>query len=253
MRLQGKTAIITGSARGIGKAAALLFAKEGAKVAVVDTRQEEGNSVVNEIKGAGGEAIFLRTDLAKFDEVQSMVDRVIQQFGKVDILVTNAGWDEIKFFLDQTPDDWEFIINLNLKHHIYCCKAVLPHMVESKYGKIVMCSSDAARGGNPGESVYSASKGGVISLTKTLAREMGRHNITVNCVAPGITDTPLAEEMSAKLPAAEKIREAVIRQTPLKRTAKPEEVAYAYLFFASDDSSFITGQVLSVNGGLGMY
>lgn len=253
MRLQGKTAIITGSGRGIGRAAALLFAKEGAKVGVVDVREEEGNSVVSEIKAGGGEAVFVKTDLTKLDQVQSMVDQVIQKFNKVDILITNAGWDEIKFFMDQTPADWEPMINLNLKHHIYCCKAVLPYMIEQKYGKIVMCSSDAARGGNPGESVYSACKGGVISLTKTLGREMGRHNITVNCVAPGITDTPLAEEMSAKLPAADKIREAVRKQTPLGRTAKPEEVAYAYLFFASDESSFITGQVVSVNGGLGMH
>ncbi len=253
MRLAGKTAIITGSARGIGRAAALIFAREGAKVAVVDIREEEGASTVGEIKANGGEAIFIKTDLTKFDEVQGMVDKVLKQWEKIDILVTNAGWDEIKFFLDQTPKDWEFIINLNLMHHIYCCRAVLPHMVERRYGKVVMCSSDAARGGNPGESVYSACKGGVISLAKTLAREMGRYNITVNCVAPGITDTPLAEEMAAKLPAAEKIREAVRKQTPLGRTAKPEEVAYAYLFFASDESSFITGQVLSVNGGLGMY
>ena len=123
-------------------------------------------------------------------------------------------------------------------------------MVEKKYGKVVMCSSDAGRGGNPGEAVYSACKGGVIALTKTLAREMGRYNININCVAPGITETPLAAEMSAKLPAAEKIKEAVVRATPLGRTGKPEEVAYAYLFFASDESSHITGQVLSVNGGL---
>lgn len=253
MRLQGKTAIITGSGRGIGRSAALLFAKKGAKVTVVDLRSEEGNAVVAEIKNAGGEAIFVKTDLTKFDEVQKMVDETIKKFGKVDILITNAGWDEIKFFTDQTPEDWEPMINLNLKHHIYCCKAVLPHMMEQKYGKIVMCSSDAARGGNPGEAIYSACKGGVISLTKTLAREMGRFGITINCVAPGITDTPLAEEMAAKLPAADKIREAVRRQTPLGRTAKPEEVAYAYLFFASDESSFVTGQVLSINGGLGMY
>lgn len=250
MRLKDKTAIITGSARGMGQAAALLFAKEGAKVAVVDIREQEGNSVVSEIKAAGGEAIFLKVDLTQFDAVKSMVEQVIKQFGKIDILVSQAGWDEIKFFLQQDPNDWDSMIALNLKAHIYCCYTILPHMAENKYGKIVLCASDAGRGGNPGEAVYSACKGGVISLTRTLAREMGRNNITVNCVSPGITDTPLSEEMSAKLEAAEKIREAVIKATPLRRTAKPEEIAYAYLFFASDESSDITGQTLSVNGGL---
>ena len=250
MRLQEKTAIITGGGSGMGRSASLLFAREGAKVAVVDIRPETGNAVVNDIKQAGGEAIFIKTDLTKPDEIESMVDQVIQQFEKVDILITNAGWDEIKFFLDQNPDDWAYMINLNLMHHIYCCRAVLPHMIERKYGKIVTCSSDAGRAGNPGESIYSACKGGVIAFTKTLAREMGRNNITVNCVSPGITDTPLAEEMAAKHPAGEKIREAVIKATPLRRTAKPEEIAYAYLYFASDESSFVTGQVLSISGGM---
>ena len=250
MRLQDKTAIITGSGRGMGRSAALLFASEGAQVAIVDIRSEEGNSVVKEIKDAGGEAIFVQTDLTKRSEVESMVEQVIKQFGKIDILITNAGWDEIKFFLDQDPADWENMVNLNLMHHIYCCRAVLPHMIERTYGKIVTCSSDAGRSGNPGESIYSACKGGVIAFTKTLAREMGRNNITVNCVSPGITDTPLAEEMAAKHPAGEKIRESVIRATPLRRTAQPEEIAYAYLYFASDESSFVTGQVLSVSGGM---
>lgn len=250
MRLQDKAAIITGAGSGMGRAAAFLFAREGAEVAVVDIRPEAGNSVVSEIKNGGGKAIFFKTDVTKLDEVQAMVDQVIGQFGKVDILITNAGWDEIKFFLNQNPDEWKHMIDLNLLHHIYCCRAVLPHMVERKYGKIVTCSSDAGRAGNPGEPIYSACKGGVIAFTKTLAREMGRNNITVNCVAPGITDTPLADEMVAKHPAGEKIREAVRKATPLGRTAKPEEIANAYLFFASDESSFITGQVLSVNGGL---
>jgi len=252
MRLQDKTAIITGSGRGMGRSAALLFASEGAKIAVVDIRKAEGNSVVGEIKDAGGEAIFIETDLTKSNDIESMVDQVINQFDKIDILITNAGWDEITFFMDQDPADWENMVNLNLMHHIYCCRAVLPHMIERKYGKIVTCSSDAGRSGNPGESIYSACKGGVIAFTKTLAREMGRNNITVNCVSPGITDTPLAEEMAAKHPAGEKIREAVIKSTPLRRTAKPEEIAYAYLYFASDESSFVTGQVLSVNGGMQM-
>jgi len=250
MRLQGRTAIITGSGRGIGRSAALLFAQEGAKIAVVDIRETEGNSVVNEVKSVGGDAFFVRTDLTKYGEIKAMVDKVIKQFGKIDILVTNAGWDEIKFFLNQTPEEWEFMINLNLKHHIYSCWAVLPHMVEKKYGKIVMCASDAGRAGNPGEAVYGACKGGVIAFTKTLARELGRYNINVNCVAPGITETPLAAEMSAKGPSAEKIKEAVTRATPLGKLGKPEDVANAYLFFVSEESSHITGQVLSVNGGL---
>lgn len=250
MRLQGKTAIITGSGRGMGRSAAILFAKEGAKVAVVDKREEEGNSVVKEIKSAGGEAIFIKTDLTIPEDIKSMVDKVLSQFGKLDILITNAGWDEIVFFLDQDPKGWDFMIKLNLLHHAYCCQAVLPHMIENKYGKIVMCASDAGRGGNPGEAIYSACKGGVMALTKTLAREMGRNNITVNCVCPGITETPLAAEMDQKIPAAAKIKEAVLKATPLRRLGQPEDIASAYLFLSSDESSWITGQVLSVNGGL---
>ena len=133
MRLQDKTAIITGAGRGMGRCASLLFASEGAKVAVVDIRPEEGNSVVSEIKDAGGEAFFVKADLTKRNDIDSMVDQVIKQFGKVDILITNAGWDEIKFFLDQNPDDWQYMIDLNLLHHIYCCRAVIPHMIENKY------------------------------------------------------------------------------------------------------------------------
>ena len=250
MRLENKTAVITGGGRGIGRAASLLFASEGAEVAIIDKRPEIGNSVVSEIKQAGGKAIFVEADLTKPDQIESMIGQVIRQFEKVDILVTNAGWDEIKFFLEQNPDDWKYMVDLNLMHHIYCCRAVLPHMIERKYGKIVTCSSDSGRAGNPGEAVYSACKGGVIAFSKTLAREVARNNITVNCVSPGITDTPLSEEMSAKLPAAEKIREAVIKATPLRRTGKPEDIANAYLYFASDESSFVTGQVLSVSGGM---
>jgi 2-hydroxycyclohexanecarboxyl-CoA dehydrogenase len=252
MKLEGKAAIITGAGSGIGRAAALLFAEQGAQTAVVDIRGKEADSVVDEIRNNGKEAVAVTADLTKFAEVRSMVDQVIGLYGKVDILVTNAGWDEFKLFIKQTAADWEFQIALNLMHHIYCCQAVIPHMMKRKYGKIVTCSSVTAQSGNTGEAVYAACKGAVISFSKSLAGELGKHNITVNCVAPGLIETPLVDEVLAKLADPNKGREDYISKSPLGRTGKPEDVAAAYLFLASDESSFITGQVLAVNGGIYM-
>lgn len=250
MRLGGKVAIITGAGRGMGRSDALIFSKEGCKVVVNDINIVDANSVVEEIRSAGGDAIAIKADVTDWNDVNNMTEQAIRHYGKVDILVTNAGWDEIKFFVDQSADEFDRQIDLNLKHHMYCCKAILKHMVERKYGKIISIATDAAHGGSPGEVVYSAAKGGVVSFVKSLAREVGRYNINVNCVCPGLTETPLGEEIAKKMPLAEKIKEAVKKSTPLGRVGQPEDIARAVLFFASDESDFITGQILSVNGGL---
>jgi 2-hydroxycyclohexanecarboxyl-CoA dehydrogenase len=253
MRLKDKVAIITGAGRGMGRSDAILFAKEGAKVVVNDINGENANSVAKEIKDAGGEAFAFKADLTKPEEVETLVQEALKRYGKIDILISNAGWDELRPFLHTDINFWNKIFDLNLKGHMYCVKAVLPHMIKQNYGKIVTIGSDAGRLGNPMEAPYSAAKGGVIAFTKTIAREFGRNNITANCICPGITETPLAQEMISAIPEKEKalkMMETVKAMTPLRRLAKPEDIAFAALYFASDESSFVTGQTLSVSGGL---
>ncbi|MBW1805017.1 MAG: glucose 1-dehydrogenase [Deltaproteobacteria bacterium] len=253
MRLQDKVAIITGAASGMGRSDALLFASEGAKVVVNDIHSDKIDEVVKEIEEAKGEAFGYKADVSNLEEVEAMVKETIDRYGKVDILVSNAGWDELRPFLHTDSDFWDKIFKLNLIGHMNVVKAVLPIMSKNKYGKIVTIGSDAGRMGNPMEAPYSAAKGGVIAFTKTIAREFGRANITANCVCPGITETPLAEEMISAIPEKEKalkMMETVKKVTPMGRLAQPEDVAGAVIFFASDDSSFVSGQVLSVSGGL---
>jgi 2-hydroxycyclohexanecarboxyl-CoA dehydrogenase len=251
MRLKEKVAIITGAGNGMGRADALLFVQEGAKVVVNDINDNYIDAVVKEIEGAKGEAFGYKCDVTKFAEVETMVAETIKRFGKVDILVSNAGWDQLMPFMKTDPAFWEKIMTLNLLAHMNCVKAVLPNMMERKYGKIVTIGSDAGRLGNPLEVPYSAAKGGVIAFTKAIAREMGRSNITANCVCPGITEgTRLSDELTSTNPQAAKMLEMVQKMTPMGRLAQPIDVAKAVLFFASDDSSFVTGQVLSTSGGL---
>ena len=253
MRLKDKVAIITGSGRGMGRSDALLFAKEGAKVVVTDINGENASSVAQEIKNAGGEAFDYKADVTKPAEVEKLVEETLKRYGRIDILISNAGWDELRPFLATDENFWNKIFDLNLKGHMHCVKAVLPHMAKQNYGKIVTIGSDAGRLGNPMEAPYSAAKGGVIAFTKTIAREFGRNNITANCICPGITETPLAQEMISAIPEKEKalkMMETVKQMTPLRRLAQPEDVAYAVLYFSSDESNFVTGQTLSVSGGL---
>ena len=251
MRLKDKVAIITGAGNGMGRADALLFAKQGAKVVLNDINQDYIDVVVKEIEAAKGEGFGYRCDVTKLAEVEGMVAETIKRYGKVDILVSNAGWDQLMPFMKTDPAFWEKILSLNLLAHMNCVKAVLPNMLERKYGKIVTIGSDAGRLGNPLEVPYSAAKGGVIAFTKAIAREMGRSNITANCVCPGITEgTRLSNELQANNPSALKMLEAVQKMTPMGRLAQPDDVAKAVLFFASDDSSFVTGHVLSTSGGL---
>ena len=251
MRLKDKVAIITGAGNGMGRADAILFAKEGAKVVVNDINEGNINEVINEIKKSEGEGIGIKCDVTNFDDVLNMIDRTIKEYGKIDILVSNAGWDQLIPFMKTDVTFWEKILSLNLLGHMNCVKAVLQNMIENKSGKIVTIGSDAGRLGNPLEAPYSAAKGGVIAFTKAIAREVGRFNITANCVCPGITEgTRLSNELIASNPQAAKMLEVVKKMTPMGRLANPEDIARAVLFFASDDSNFVTGQVLSVSGGL---
>ena len=243
MRLQGKVAIITGAARGIGRETALLFAAEGAKVVICDLL-DEGEEVAEEIRSRGGEAIFYKLDVTDRDAVKRMVDAVVERYGRIDILVNNAGITRDAQFLKMTEEDWDKVIAVNLKGVFNVTQAVAPVMVAQGKGKIVNAASVVALYGNFGQTNYVASKAGVIGMTKVWARELGRKGINVNAVAPGFIQT----EMTAKVP--EKVLQMVRERTPLGRLGTPRDVAYAYLFLASDESDYVNGAVLSVDGGL---
>lgn len=247
----GKAAVVTGGARGIGKAICLTLARQGADIAIADILEQEGRDTVNEIQKSGRRALFVKTDLTKKESVDKMVREVLQAFGKIDILVNNAGWDRIELFIKNSPEFWDKVIDINYKHQIYTTRAVLDHMIERKYGRIVNIGSDSGRVGSTGEAVYSGCKGAVIAFTKTMARELARFNITVNCVSPGPTETPLTEEMK-KEELGGKVLAAMDKIVPLGRLATPQDIANAVAFMASDEASYITGQTLSVSGGLTM-
>jgi 2-hydroxycyclohexanecarboxyl-CoA dehydrogenase len=252
MKLAGKTALVTGAGRGIGRAIALALAREGCHVAVADVLAEKAQEVTAEVEGLGVKGLVLPVDLTRRAEVHRMAEAAVAQFGHVDVLVNNAGWDRMGLFLDTDEDTWDRIIAVNLKAMLFVCKAVLPHMVAQGAGKVVNVASDAGRVGSSGEAVYSATKGAVIAFSKALAREMARHRITVNVVCPGLTETPLLQSLRDQSPKMERILEAVTRATPLGRVATPEEIAGAVAFFASAEADFVTGQTLSVSGGLTM-
>lgn len=249
MRLKDKVAVVTGAGRGIGCAIAKTFSGEGAKVVVADLDFSSAACVAGEIESVKGDALAVKVNIAERDSVGALVDAVLEKYGRVDILVNNAGWDKIEPFMDSTEDTWDKVIAINLEGTINCCRAVLPGMISRKCGKIVNIGSDAGRVGSSGEAVYSAAKGGVIAFSKTLAREMARYQINVNCVAPGPTDTALFAEVAEGNP---KIVEAMVKAIPFRRLAQPGDIANAVLFLASDEAAYITGQTLSVNGGLNM-
>ncbi|MGD0184150.1 MAG: SDR family NAD(P)-dependent oxidoreductase [Roseiarcus sp.] len=251
MKLKDKVAFITGGGRGMGRADCLLLAKEGAVVISCDKIGENAKKVAAEVRDNGGVAEAYDLDITKGDDVRRVVAEVAGKYKRIDVLVNNAGFDDIKPFMQTTEADWDFLINLNLKGHLHVTHAVLPHMIAANSGAIVFISSDAARVGSTGESVYGAAKAGLIGFTKTLAREEARHGIRVNCICPGLTDTPQFQANLAN-PEIGKIMRSVEKWIPLKRFGKPEEIAKVVLFFVSDDSSFVTGQVLSVSGGLTM-
>jgi 2-hydroxycyclohexanecarboxyl-CoA dehydrogenase len=252
LKLSGKTALVTGAGRGIGRAIALALAREGCRVGTADILPGSAAAAAADVEALGVKGFALPVDLTSRAEVESMVDEALAQFGQIDILVNNAGWDRMGLFLDTDEVTWDRIIAINLKAMLYVCKAVLPHMVARGAGKVVNVASDAGRVGSSGEAVYSATKGAVIAFSKALAREMARYRITVNVVCPGLTETPLLQSLRDQSPKMEKILEAVTRATPLGRVATPEEIAEAVAFFASPGADFVTGQTLSVSGGLTM-
>ncbi len=244
--LKGKVAFVTGAGRGIGKAIVTRLAAEGAKVAVADIDEATAKATAKEI---GSGAVPVKVDVTNRAAVQAAVAEAERALGPIDILVNNAGWDKIEPFVQSTEETWDKVIALNFKAHVNCARAVLDGMIARKSGKIVSISSDAGRVGSTGEAVYAGAKAGVIGFCKTLARETARYGINVNVVSPGPTNTPLYQEVGGYNP---KIAEALKRVIPFGRIGEPEEIAAAVAFFASDDAGFITGQTLSVSGGLTM-
>jgi 2-hydroxycyclohexanecarboxyl-CoA dehydrogenase len=242
MSIKGKSVVVTGGASGIGRATVAAFCAAGAKVCFGDINEEAGAAAAAEV---GDAAAFHRLDVTDDASIAAFAAWA-QGRGDVDAVVNVAGWDIIQPFLENTPDFWDKIIAINLMGQVKITRAFLDGMVERNSGKIVNVASDAGRVGSMGETVYAGAKGGVIAFTKSLAREMARFKINVNCVCPGPTDTPLFAAQP------ERMREALIRAIPFRRLAKPEELADAILFFAGNGSDYITGQVLSVSGGLTM-
>jgi len=246
MKLEGRKALVTGAGQGIGRAIALELAAGGADVAVCDLNPETARATAGEVRGAGRQALELTVDVARHEAVLAVVEAALAKFGRIDVLVNNAGWDVVQPFVDTKPEFWDRVIDINYKGAIHFCHAVSRHMMERKEGKIVNIASDAGRVGSLGETVYAGAKGAVIAFTKSLAREMAAFGVHVNCVCPGPTDT----ELFRALP--EKVRQGLERAIPFRRVARPEEIARAVAFFASPLSDYITGQVLSVSGGLTM-
>jgi 2-hydroxycyclohexanecarboxyl-CoA dehydrogenase len=252
MKLRGKTALVTGAGRGIGRAIALGLAGEGAQVAVLDILKDNAEAVSREIDALGVKALAITADLTRRAEVERAVAETFAQFGQLDILVNNAGWDKLEPFLDSEEQTWDRIIGINFKALLYVCKAALPRMVERGEGRVINIASDAGRVGSMGEAVYAGTKGAVIAFSKTLAREMARHRVTVNVVCPGLTETPLLQGIRQQSPKTERVIDAVTRAIPLGRVGQPEDVAGAVVYLASPAAAYVTGQTLSVSGGLTM-
>ena len=246
MKLTGKVAIVTGGASGIGRATSVTLAGAGAHVFIGDVNRDKGEEAAAQIRQNGGKAEFLPLDVCNDDSIKTFADTVIGRHGKADIVVNSAGWDVIEPFWKNTPEYWDKVVALNYMGAVKVIRAFIDPMMQAKSGKIVNVASDAGRVGSMGEAVYAGAKGGVIAFTKSMARELARYSVCVNCVCPGPTDTPLL------MSQPEKMREAFMRAIPLGRFAKPEEIADTVLFFSSSRSDYITGQVLSVSGGLTM-
>ncbi len=251
-RFEGRTVVVTGGGGGIGGAACRRFAAEGARVAVLDLNAEAAEKVAAGIRDAGGSALAVRCDITDRASVDAAVARTEAELGAIDVLVNNAGWDIFRPFTKTEPAQWDKLIAINLTGALHMHHAVLPGMAARKSGRIVNVASDAARVGSSGEAVYAACKGGLVAFSKTIAREHARHGITVNVVCPGPTDTALFADYKEGAGNPEKLIEAFTRSIPLGRIGQPDDLPGAIVFFASDDARYVTGQVLSVSGGLTM-
>jgi 2-hydroxycyclohexanecarboxyl-CoA dehydrogenase len=240
--LAGKTVLVTGGGGAIGSAICRRFAEEGASLLVCDRNRDAAQTVAREVKGEA--RIF---DISRYEEARKAVGEL-----SVDVLVNNAGWDRFQNFLDSEPADWEALLEINLRGPLNMHHILVPGMVQRGQGRVINISSDAARVGSSGESVYSACKGGIISFSKTLARELARKGITVNVVCPGPTDTPILRGFLGEGESGQKVYDALVRAIPMKRVGQPADIPGLVTFLASDEASFITGQVISVSGGLTM-
>jgi 2-hydroxycyclohexanecarboxyl-CoA dehydrogenase len=251
--LSGKNVIVTGGGGAIGGAICRRFAGYGAKVGVFDKNLDGANKVANAIREDGGKAFVSGVDIADYDAVGNAILHFETEMGPTDVLVNNAGWDRFANFVDTTPDLWDQLIAVNLRGPLNMSHFVLKGMVARGQGRIVNIASDAGRVGSSQEAVYSACKGGIIAFTKTVAREVARRGITLNTVCPGPTDTPLLAAVAGADERGQKVRAALVGAIPMKRVGQPEDIPGAVCFLASDDAAFITGQTLSVSGGLTMH
>jgi 2-hydroxycyclohexanecarboxyl-CoA dehydrogenase len=250
--LQGKVAIVTGGGQGIGKAITLRLAAEGCKVAIFDLNPDAAQAAAEEARAKGGECRVYGVDISNLDAVNKAVAETESALGPIWLLVNNAGWDKPAPFLQTDKPLWDKIIAINLNGPLYMHKAVLPGMVSRGGGRVVNIASDAARVGTSTEAVYSACKGGIISFTKSLARELARNNVLLNCVCPGPTNTPMMQSVLGTGEQAEKWKDAMVRGIPLKRMGEPEDYAGLVAFLGTSDASYITGQAISVSGGMNM-
>ena len=249
MRLKDKTALVTGSSRGVGRAVALGFAKEGAKVVINYTSNENAaNEVVDAVQSMGSEAIAVKADVAKKEDAERLVAAAVDTFGKIDILVNNAGFTRPALMIKMTEDQWDQVVDIHLKGAFLCSQAAGVRMKEQNSGKIINVTSVAGLVGTVGQINYSAAKGGVLSMTKSIARELARYNVCCNVISLGI----VATDMTEKIRSDEKLREIYMNRILLKRFAEPDDISPAFVFLASEESNYITGQLLCVDGGYGM-
>lgn len=250
MKLKGTVSIITGGNSGIGRATSLLFAREGSKVVVAGRNASKGNEVVKEVQREHGEAIFVRTDVSKSPEVKRLVETTIERFGKIDILFNNAAISPVGTILDTSEKEWSEVIGINLTGTYLCTKYVLPHMVKRRSGVIINTGSINSVMAMKKETAYDASKGGVLLLTRAVAVDFAEFNIRANCICPGAIETPMLREIFAQQDDPAAAEADIVKKEPLGRIGTPEEVAKMALFLASDDSSFVTGAIMPVDGGM---